>query len=136
MISIPDHLVALFKSSYGKQKCCPPGESTDPKNVTALNEHEHGPLSYIAGYVLAKLQKQCSSKPNEDLQVILQSMKRPSVEKTYIDTRSRGGLVAPCTDLVQILETVEIVFRHLLPSKQWLVLYHVTHYITKHWSLH
>ena len=51
VISIPDHLVALFKSSYGKQKSCPPGESTDPKNVTALSEHEHGPLSYIAGYV-------------------------------------------------------------------------------------
>ena len=43
MISIPDHLVALFNSSYGKQKSCPPGESTDPKNVTALSEHEHGP---------------------------------------------------------------------------------------------
>ena len=120
MISIPDHLVALFKSSYGKQKSCP-GESTDPKNVTALSEHEHGPLSYIAGYVLAKLQKQCSRKPNEDLQVILQSMKRPSVEDTYIDTRSRGGLVAPCTDLVQILETVEIVFRQFIAKQATVV---------------
>ena len=121
MISIPDHLVALFKSSYGKQKSCPPGESTDPKNVTALSEHEHGPLSYIAGYVLAKLQKQCSRKPNEDLQVILQSMKRPSVANTYIDTRSRGGLVAPCTDLVQILETVEIVFRQFIAKQATVV---------------
>ena len=121
MISIPDHLVALFKSSYGKQKSCPAGESTDPKNVTALSEHEHGPLSYIAGYVLAKLQKQCSRKPNEDLQVILQSMKRPSVENTYIDTRSRGGLVAPCTDLVQILETVEIVFRQFIAKQATVV---------------
>ena len=121
MISIPDHLVALFKSSYEKQKSCPPGESTDPKNVTALSEHEHGPLSYIAGYVLAKLQKQCSSKPNEDLQAILQSMKRPSVESTYIDTRSRGGLVALCTDLVQILETVEIVFRQFIAKQATVV---------------
>ena len=121
MISIPDHLVALFKSSYGKQKSCPPGESTDSKNVTAVSEHEHGPLSYIAGYVLAKLQKQCSRKPNEDLQVILQSMKRPSVENTYIDTRSRGGLVAPCTDLVQILETVEIVFRQFIAKQATVV---------------
>ena len=121
MISIPDHLVALFKSSYGKQKSCPPGESSDPKHETALSEHEHGPLSYIAGYVLAKLQKQCSSKPNEDLQVILQSMKRPSVENTYIDTRSRGGLVAPCTDLVQILETVEIVFRQFIAKQTTVV---------------
>ena len=93
MISIPDHLVALLKSSYGKQKSCPGGERTDPKHETALSKHEHGPLSYIAGYVLAKLQKQCSSKPNEDLQVILQSMKRLSVENSMlIDTRSRGGI--------------------------------------------
>ena len=102
MISITDHLVALFKSSYRKQKSCHRGERTDPKHETALNEHKHGPLSYIAGYVLAKLQKQWSSKQNEDLQVILQSMKRPSVENAYIDTRSRGGLVEPCNDLVQI----------------------------------
>ena len=121
MISIPDHLVALFKSSYGKQKSCPPGESTDPKNVTSLSEHEHGPLSYIAGYVLAKLQKQCSRKPNEDLQIILQSMKRASVENTYIDIRSRGGLVAPCTDLVQILGTVEIVFRQFIAKQATMV---------------
>ena len=92
MISIPDHLVALFKSSYGKQKSCPPGKRTDPKHETALSKHEHGPLSYIAGYVLAKLQKQCSSKPNEDLLVILQSIKPLSVENTYIDTQSGGGL--------------------------------------------
>ena len=108
MISIPDHLVALFKS-------CPPGERTDTKHETALSEHEHGPFSYIAGYVLAQV------KPNEDLQVILQSMKRPSVENTYIDTQSRGGLVAPCTDLVQILETVEIVFRQFIAKQTTVV---------------
>ena len=111
MISIPDHLVSLFKSLCGNKKSCPPSKSTE------LSEHEHGPLSYIAGYVLAKLQKQCSSKPNEDLQVMLQTMKRPSVENTYIDTRSRGGLVAPCTDLVQILETVEIIFRQFIAEQ-------------------
>ena len=117
MISIPDHLVALFKTSCGEQNPCPSSESTDPKHVTALSEHEHGPLSYIAGYVLAKLQKQCSSKPNESLQVILQRMKRPSVGNTYIDTRSRGGLVAPCTDLVQNLEIVKIVFRQFIAKQ-------------------
>ena len=96
MISISDHLVALFKSTSGKQKSGTSSESTEHV-LTELSEHERGPLSYIAGYVLAKLQKQCSSKPNEELQVMLQSMKRPSVENTYIDTRSRGGLVTPCT---------------------------------------
>jgi uncharacterized C2H2 Zn-finger protein len=115
MISISDHLVALFKSTSGKQKCGTSSESTE--HVTELSEHERGPLSYIAGYVLAKLQKQCSSKPNEELQVMLQSMKRPSVENTYIDTRSRGGLVTPCSDLVQILEVVEIVFRQFIAQQ-------------------
>lgn len=116
MISIPDHLVALFKSTSGKQKSSSSSENKE-QNVTELSECERGPLSYIAGYVLSKLQKQCSSKPNEELQVILQSMKCPSVENTFINTRSRGGLVAPCTDLVQILEIVEMVFRQFVDKQ-------------------
>ena len=40
-----------------------------------LSEHERGPLSYIAGYILEKLQKKCSSKPNDELQTILENMK-------------------------------------------------------------
>ena len=48
-------------------------------------------------------------------------MKRPSVDNTYINTQSRGGLVAPCTDLVQILETVEIVFRQFIAKQATVV---------------
>ena len=59
MISMTDHLVALFKS--GQQK--PSSSSSKPLD---LSEHERGPLSYIAGYILAKLQKQCSSKPDDE----------------------------------------------------------------------
>ena len=44
MISISDHLVALFKSSSGKQKSGTSSESTE--HVTELSD--------IAGYVLAK----------------------------------------------------------------------------------
>ena len=44
MISMTDHLVALFKS--GQQK--PSSSSSKPLD---LSEHERGPLSYIAGYI-------------------------------------------------------------------------------------
>lgn len=114
MISIPDHLVALFKSSSGNPE----------QNVAELSEHERGPLMYVAGYVLSKLQKQCSSKRNEELQVMLLSMKCVGVKNTYIDSRSRGGLVTPCTDLVQILEIVEMVFRHFI-AMQTPVVYNI-----------
>ena len=100
-----DHLVALFKS--GKQK--PSSSSRKPFDL--ISEHKRGPLSYIfAGYMLAKLQKQCSSKPNDELQTILENMKCPGIENTYIDAHSRGGLVTPCKDLVEIVEIVEVIF--------------------------
>ena len=83
MISMTDHLVDLFKS--GQQK--PSSSSSKPLDPS---EHERGPLSDIAGYILGKLQKQCSSKPNNKLQTILKNMKCPGIENTYIDARSRG----------------------------------------------
>lgn len=95
-----DHLVALLKSeSLNRQK----PSSNKPLD---LSEHERGPLSYIAGYILGNLQKQCSRKAtgNDELQNLLQNMKYPGIENSYIDARSRGGLVTPCKDLVEILE--------------------------------
>ena len=56
--------MALFKS--GQQK--PSSSSSKPLDPS---EHERGPLFYIVGYILAKLQKQCSKKPNDELQTIL-----------------------------------------------------------------
>ena len=95
--------MALFKS--GQQK--PSSSSSKPLDPS---EHERGPLFYIVGYILAKLQKQCSKKPNDELQTILENMKCPGIENTYIDARSRGGLVTPCKDLVEIVEIVEVIF--------------------------
>ena len=100
MIGIPDHLVSLFKKSQQS--------ASGQKGITELSEVERGPLSYIAGYVLSQLRKKSS---NDEIQLLLQSMMRPSTENIYIETRSRGGLVTPCTDLVQLLEVAEIVFR-------------------------
>ena len=70
MISMTDHLVALFKSDHNIEQTT----SSSSSKPLDLSEHERGPLSYIAGYILAKLQKQCSSKPNDELQTLLQNI--------------------------------------------------------------
>ena len=75
------------------------------------------------GRVLAKLQKQCSREAigNDELQDLLQNMKSPGIENTYIDARSRGGLVTPCKDLVEIVEIVKLVFRQFVNSQKHLL---------------
>ena len=45
-------------------------------------------------------------------------MKCPGIENTYIDARSRGGLVTPCKDFVEIVEIVELVFRQFVNSQK------------------
>ena len=114
MISMTDHLVALFKSDHNIEQTT----SSSSSKPLDLSEHERGPLSYIAGYILAKLQKQCSSKPNDELQTLLQNMKCPGIENTYINARSRGGLVTPCKDLVEIVELVEVIFRQFVTNQK------------------
>ena len=114
MISMTDHLVALFKSDHNIEQTT----SSSSGKPLDLSEHERGPLSYIAGYILAKLQKQCSSKPNDELQTLLQNMKCPGIENTYINARSRGGLVTPCKDLVEIVEIVEVIFRQFVSNQK------------------
>ena len=114
MISMTDHLVALFKSDHNIEQTT----SSSSSKPLDLSEHERGPLSYIAGYILAKLQKQCSSKPNDELQTLLQNMKCPGIENTYVNARSRGGLVTPCKDLVEIVELVEVIFRQFVTNQK------------------
>jgi hypothetical protein len=83
-----------------------------------LHDQERGPLFYIAGYVLSKLRKKSANKKNDELQVILQNMICPGLEKAYIEARSRGGQVTPCKDLVQILGVVEhIIFRQFIEKQ-------------------
>ena len=114
MISMTDHLVALFKSDHNSEQTI----SSSSSKPLDLSEHERGPLSYIAGYILAKLQKQCSSNPNDELQTLLQNMKCPGIENTYINAHSRGGLVTPCKDLVEIVEIVEVIFRQFVTNQK------------------
>ena len=67
MIYIPDHLVAFHKT--GVRQAWQGASSTDQGEITELDKKERGPLSYIAGYVLTKLQKKCwaKGKTNEEL---------------------------------------------------------------------
>ena len=111
MISIPDHLVSLFKKSQQQP-------FIEQKDVSELSEIERGPLSYIAGYVLSQLRKKPS---NDELQLLIQTMICPSSENTFIESRSRGGLVTPCNDLVKILEVAEILFRQFTAKQSSVV---------------
>ena len=88
MIYIPDHLVAFYKTGVQQAR---QGASTDQGEITELEEKEHGPLSYVAGYVLSKLQKKCwrKGKTNEELQVMLQNMKSPGIEPLYCSSQQR-----------------------------------------------
>ena len=111
-----DHLVALFKSDHNSEQTT----SSSSSKSFDLSEHERGHVSYIAGYILAKLQKQCSSKPNDELQTLLQNMKCPGIENTYIDVRSwgGGGLATPCKDVVEIVEIVDVIFRQFVTNQK------------------
>jgi hypothetical protein len=84
-----------------------------------LNEHEPGPLSYIAGYVLSNLRKKSVQKKNHKLQTILQRMICPDVEISYIEARSRGVLVTPSQNVVRRLLRIysENLFREFIQKQ-------------------
>ena len=117
MISMPDHLVALAKKGNKEPSS---GESIGGDSEQ-LAEHERGPLSYIAGYVLSKLKKNSRVKENDELRVLVDNMTTSGIENPYIEARSRGGLITPCNDLVLILEVVEVLFRKFVSSQSAVV---------------
>ena len=85
MIELPDHLVGHYKLGQGR------GESerakTKPTGDTKLDPREKGPLSYVARFVLSKvyqISKRTHTKPDEELQKLLQSLKSTEVEKSFI----------------------------------------------------
>ena len=109
MIHIPDHLVGLCNVGLVGEKTL---ESADYE----IQPSEHGPLSYIAGYVVSKLNKASKGKSGEEkpeLQALLQSLivSEEEVSNEFISARTRGGLVTPCQDIVRILHEAEICFR-------------------------
>ena len=81
MIYIPDHLVAFYQTGDRQARAELLAPIKD-REITELEEKERGPLSYIVGYVLSKLEKKCwgKGKTNEELQVMLQNMKSPGTD--------------------------------------------------------
>ena len=110
MIHIPDHLVAFCNVGLVGEKTL---ETADHK----IQPSEHGPLSYIAGYVVSKLNKaskvKSQKKKTPELQALLQSLIicEEEASNEFILAGTRGGLVTPCKDIVRILYEAEICFR-------------------------
>ena len=89
------------------------GKDSSTAKSLELDPAEYRPLSYVAGYVIGKLRQLNREKKgdgNQELQALLQNMKS-SEPNNYISARTRGGLVTPCNDLVEILKVAEISFR-------------------------
>lgn len=88
-----------------------------PATLPQLNPAEHGPLLYIAAYIVSKLHqtnRRKKGKYNEEIQALLQSMKSTETPNNFISVRTRGGLISPCEDLINILEVAELSFREEL----------------------
>jgi hypothetical protein len=112
MIEIPDHLVGHFKVCQERElaKTKPTISTSDIK----LDPSERGPLSYVAGYIVSKLyqkSRNTKAKPDEGLQELLRSLKSTETDNSFIQARSRGGLVTPSDNLMGIMEEAEICFR-------------------------
>ena len=104
---IPELLVAARKNKLLK----PVGE--EKKAEAEITEREYGPLSYLMGSVISKMFRaskfKTNSRPgdeNKELQILLQSLKRPDNE--YIKSLSRGGLWTPCEDLIALVLKLKI----------------------------
>ena len=113
MIHIPDHLVGFCNVGLV-------GGNSEEKTLESadygIKPSEHGPLSYIVGYVVSKLKKASKGKSGDEkpeLQALLQTLivAEDEASNEFISARTRGGLVTPCEDIVRILHEAEICFR-------------------------
>ena len=108
MIHIPDLVVGFYKRGNVKEKL---------PVIKPIEQSEFGPLSYVAGYIIAKIfrKSKATGKGKEtpehlELQSLLLSM-TPLDDNEYIDSLSRGKLWNPCKNLVGIAAECEKVFR-------------------------
>ena len=112
MIQLPDFLVGFYKRTH---TIAMDNQGEDEERIDPT---EHGPLSYIAGYIVGTLHRKNMRKKeklNGEIQSLLQAMRSSEpAEHAFISARSRGGLVSPSADLVGILEISELSFRREL----------------------
>ena len=93
MIELPDHLVGHYKLGQERGRGESEQAKTKPTGDIKLDPRENDPLSYVAGFVLSKLfqkYKRTHTKPNEELQKLLQSLKSTEVENSFIQARRRS----------------------------------------------
>ena len=111
----PDHLVGYVKIANSRKEARnnPTLPEAESKTIE-LNPSEHGPLSYITGYIVSKMHQKSRNKKDtcsEELQALVCSLKATECANSFISACSRGGLVAPCEGLLGILEEAEISYR-------------------------
>ena len=122
MIHLPDYLVGFYHKNKSQTTQTVGSEDSASQLSSGdggINPAERGPLTYVAGYIVAKLfqTSKKTKKPNEELQSLLQSMKSLD-QSSYISARTRGGLVNPSKDLVGVLEQAEYEFRQQVSERK------------------
>ena len=107
MIHIPDLVVGFYKRGNVQEKL---------PVIKPIEQSEFGPLSYVAGYIIAKMYRKSKATAGKEtpeqleLQSLLSSMKSLD-DNEYIDSLSRGKLWNPCENLICIAAECEKVFR-------------------------
>ena len=94
LILIPDHLVSLSKGVCNindQELAIASTSSAQTKICSRLDENEHGPLSYMAVYVLSNFKRKSKNKSNDELQIVLENMINSGLENAYIEVCSRGS---------------------------------------------
>ena len=82
----------------------------------SLSPQEHGPMTYLAGYVIRSLyqkSKNCSrwnSERNKEIQALMYSMRTATEDNDYISSLSRDGLWSPHSWLVSVIEARSILY--------------------------
>ncbi len=116
MIEIPDRLVGFFKVCQTREEArFKPAAAM--KSDIKLDPSEHGPLSYIAGYIVSKLYQKVRKRGNEgdpDLQALLQALKSAGQDNNFILARSRGVLLLLAITLWESYKKLRFVFEKIL----------------------
>ena len=114
MIHIPDHIVGFY--NINRARATVHSTEISQTGIKPIHQTERGALSYVAGYLVLKLfqkNKRKSRAHNEEFNLLFQSMKSDEAS-SFISSRCRGGLVNPSSNLVGILEKLNMHLENIL----------------------
>jgi hypothetical protein len=91
MIHLPDSFYHKNKGQTTQTVVSEEDTTSQMTSISGINPAERGPLTYVAGYVVAELfqTSKRAKKPIEELQSLLKSM-RSLDQSSYISARTRG----------------------------------------------